>query len=755
VLQTVASNCGWNTNSACDLPFNNSNVVNYLQTASNNSWSNITFALSAPSENDASYWKKFTSADTSLTVYFNYVPGVPTVSLGGAVTCPDPANPGQTVTYVGTQNPSITAQATSYNGQGSKVDLHFEAIGHPTSDPTLVRSATAHYIDGSPAAVATWYSPNLAKAPYSLHAYASTSAETNVTPLNSAWSNYIDFTVAPDAPTVPTIQSFTYPSLYWGAPTDHPGTFNLSGPSGIAGFAYSLDNNNMPAPQPNDCTYTGTSTNGSGEPSGFAPATTTGTGTLTMPVNVRSGFHTLYVWDFSRAHVPSAASATPYKFYVAPAAFTAPATTSSSTLYEAESMTPTSHQTGDYVYTETNNAASGSKDVQLAADNTFTNPSYTFSFTPSVSGTQPVGIELLTGTHNATATFKVNGNTAVDSQGHPIVADTCASSAGTMFQPLGGFNLDATKTNTITVTMGVPDSSTTTNAPYPCANGYAYPSSTVAGAPPSGHNDNGYSLGVDYIISAPLSVTYANLQSAFNNHGIGVDGATTNLASLDMTSNNLTSNNGLANNALSKSALSAAGFTQGGTMTINNPASGTGPVTFSIPAATNGSDNVVAAGQIITWNQSLNDTYASPGYVDLLVSSTCGQIPQSAAHAIHLSLTDSTGQNPQPDDNLNLQIPNWTDTPGNYNDGDNTYISPIVAPNSSTTTPYYLTGASSQRTNTAANLYLLQVPVPQGGYNYPLTLKTISLPNIELNNASTCPDAPNALHVFALATSPN
>lgn len=709
VLQTYSSNCGWNTNSACDLPFSNSNVVNYLQTASNNSWINTTFALSAPAENDASYWKKFTSADTSLTVYFNYVPGVPTVTLGGAVTCPDPANPGQTITYVGTQNPSITAKANSYNGTGSKVDLHFEAIGHPTSDPTLGRSATAHYIDGSPAAVATWYSPNLAKAPYSLHVYASTSAETNVTPLNSAWSNYIDFTVAPDAPTAPSIQSFAYPSLYWGAPTDHPGTFNLTGPSGIAGFAYSLDNNNMPALQPNDCTYTGTSTNSSGEPSGFAPATTNGTGTFSMPSNVSKGFHTLYVWDFSRAHVPSSLSATPYKFYVAPAAATPPATTSSSTLYEAESLPVSASGSGATATTDTSAAAaaaSGGGLEQLAASGP--GASFNFTLTPSVTGYNALGVQLATGPNGASYTFKVNTVQATDINSQSqlpetLTVDTCdTSGTGEKFFPLGGYQLNAS--NTITVTVATSDP--------------ACPSA--------------YSTEVDDFISAPLGGVIAGALTncgstnqpacAFNNNGVGTPGR-------------VDANFDLNGDGLDSTAMSTAGLSPGATVTLAG-------ATFTMPQPTPGQpDNVIAAGQTIVLPTSVN-TNPAPNYVDLLVASTCGTVTTDASRAVTLNFTGTTTYS----DQVVPRVTQWTTTaPADP------AITPTTRVVQGVTMPTTVNGASATSTQQPVTLYVLKVYIPDPAWGE--TLNSVTLPNIGTDFTNGCSPTNNALHVFAITTS--
>lgn len=737
-LQTARSNCGWTPNSSCGLPFSNSNITNYLQSAANGRWSNTTFGLAAPAENDASYWKKFNASNngnTSLQVVYNFPPNTPDfMYVSNFVACPNHPN------YVNTRTPAIGEQAKSNNGVNTSVRLNFQAVGHPISDPTLTQSGASPLTDGNPEVRAYWSpTPTLKDGtPYSIRAYASTAAgDPGVTQLNSGWTGYTDITVDATAPPRPSVTSFAYPQGFWGATNGNRGTFTFTSP-GAAGFEYSLDNAGSAATlTPGQCNY-----NQPNQPTNNAGLALANNGTYTyQPPSLNAGYHTLDVKAFDDAH--NLSSDTVYGFYVTQG-FTG---ASSTTLFEAESLQVKSStaQTG-YTYTDNSSASattsSGGAVSELVSDGNTTPATFSYTLNPSASGYYALGVELLTGNHNAQATFQVNGNDVYDPT-HPgqlLTVDTCTSTAGSMFVPLGGFRLDVSTdptkqnqpvTNTLTVRMVGADNGLDPNHPTNCAsNSYDYynpaPSTIPSGYPPSttpAFNDKGYSVGVDYMIMAPLqAVTPLTLQGAFNSHGIGIAGTNTG-ANLDGTS---------TQNAID----SNTGVSSGATVSV-------GGVTFQIPAAVNGNDNVIAAGQTITLNAPPPGPQSGnlvSGYVDFLVASTCGSLQPSAAREFTIDFGDTAAT--------------WTDRPA-----------PAVADwlssvdqNAAGNVPMgdYIQGPNGT-TMSASDAYLYLVKVPISGQDGGKSIASVTLPRAgsDLTENNPCGITNNALHVFAIATSTN
>lgn len=721
-LEQQSSSCGFNGANTCYVSFHGSNVINYLQDDANSGWTGTTFALSAPAEGVRDYWKRFDSASNGevLTVKYDFPPWGPSnISINNYVDC----RPGQPL-YIYSSTPTLSAKA--YSQDGMDIGMYFEVRNYPSG--TLVTD-NAH----SPAAGATGsqlgWTTSLPDGKYEFRVRAQDISTTQgTTGEYTPWSNYVDFIVRTTGPATPTVSSYSYPQNYWGSSPGVPGTFSFKDSSTLdtAGFSFSIDNAGQEPAVSGCAPYGVTYSTGNG---GVVSASG-GVGTWTPPVgSLTPGYHVLYVKAFDNAHNPSAESIK-YPFYV-------PRTLSNTTLnnlVEAETLPAVAASTNPVSSTvspsndPSYSAGSATKIVTSQSGNSYNftlNPSSTTSNVP-VSGYYALGVQLLKGAQNATLTFAVDGHPATQnvvnpvdgtSTSQPIQQDTCSSTPDTVFVPLGGFQLDATTTHKLTVTM----------------------TGSTCGT-------SGYTAGIDDIVLAPINgATYPSLSMAFNNLGIGTDGTpTTPQASFDGTS---------ADNALSRPALQVAdpNFKADGTGTLSPDAY----TTFTLPAPTSNGDNTIAMGQTITMTDPKTGNASpapppvpnssTPGYVDFLVGSTCG--PVIASSNLNFTLNYADGGKP---DHYAPAVPQWTDPIPNNLDTSDAIVKTAI------TAGHYLTGPSAQ-TATApppaqgVTLYVVKIPWDPNHYNS--NLVSVTLPSVGTDFTNTCTTTNNALHVFAITTS--
>lgn len=758
-LQQVSQSCGYNGGAGCNLHFNNSNVISYMQDDANSGWTHTTFALTSPDTTNANYWKKFGSATGTadnevLTVKYDFPPTGPYVlSIDSHVDCRPQGQP----LYIYSPTPTVSAKAYSQDGMNVGMYFHVEPTTGPKST-TLLSGGTVQgnstpapsAIGGASGSQIGWTTPTLQDGNYAFQAQAQDMSTTSgTTGEKTAWDAYTAFTVRSTGPDqAPTVASYSYPSSAWGVTsTDAARAFTFTDTStdtaGIAGFTYSIDNKGGEAAISGCAPYDVTYNNGSN--TGIITATN-GVATWQPPSGtLTSGCHTLYVKAFNNAHLTSAES-TPYPFCVAPTYST------TSNLVEAEgsgisSITPASPtQPGGY-YTSSNSADSAGADTELA---TSAPGSFTFTLNP-ISSSAPIsydalGVQLLTGTHNATVTFQVDGKNVYDTNGNLITADTCAAPVNgvqpTMFVPLGGFQLDGSKTHTITIQMTSVDGSAMTPN---CSLGYTYSGNYGPQQTALNFNDNGYTVGVDDFIVAPIrDATYNNFQSAVNNIGIAYDGKQG--ASFEP---------GVGgDNSLSWTALTNAGIIPGNLYKYNSGQ--LSEVDFPIPSIATNGDNVIAAGQTIDLTDNNNPLPApagssstNPGYLDLLVAATCGDVPASHSQGLSIDYITSKGDvQLAGTDNLLPWIPNWLNSSGPTS-------APIGIAGNVVKLDHYDDSSGSPVTqagiNVPAYLYVWKVPIPQGyAGDY---IRYVVLPNLGSDLSNTCDATGNALHVLSITDS--
>lgn len=715
-LEQLSSSCGAGGNNPCNLLFTNANVASYLQSVADSDAKTVSFALSAPAENNANYWKKFDN-NPSMTVKYDFPPSTPTgLDVSSKVACPNKP------IYTRDNTPTLYAQANDNNPSPLNVGLDYEVWNNPQGSAVIRKNPSPV---STPQNTRTGWTTNssntnstaaIPNGPYALRVRAE-SMSTDTAHQLSGYTGWYLFTVDATAPSTASlgIQSFEYPRDYWGSAPSTPGHFNFSGPSDVAAFTYSFDTPGAePLPPDTQCTYTTTTANG-----GMVPATggTTATASIVPPNGLSSGYHKLYLRAFDAAH--NLSGETSYAFYVGPTFSGAGAN-----FAEAENLTPITQpaaQANDFTYTEGPSGIwSGGYQSHLVASSS---ASFSYPLSPSTSGYYAVGVRLTTATHYATLGFQIDGADVLDRNGQPITQDTCSPTTGSVYVPLGGVRLDVGTPHTLTVKL------LSTTCPDYVYNG----TFGTEGLALSNYHDNGFSAGIDTVTLAPYSgVTFPSLQAAFNNTGIATDGQTA--AAFDLTSSGA---------ALSRTALNTAGIVAGSAYTIGN-------VTFNMPTATANGDNVVATGQTIALtdangNGPIPGNFANPGYVDLLVASTCGSVVPTVSK--RLTMEFGTGSGSVLIDSTVSAVPDWLaaansaalDPPGTTPAGTTNLV----------TTGHIDIGTATQ--TTPATLYLMQVPIPQdyGGDQ----IKSVTLPRVGTDFTSSCDSTNNALHVLALTTS--
>jgi hypothetical protein len=708
-LLTVSSAQGAGSDPGGNVVFNNAAIQTYMQADANAAIINARFSLSAPAANNDLYWKKFDNNPT-LDVKYDFAPSTPEFrTISSAVTCTNPPT-----VYTSDNTPTVSARAHDNNPDPLPVGLWFEIANAGSS--TVIRSNSSAIQGAGDTQLGWTTTPALPDGNYQFHTWAASNSPDTAN-AKSSTTTWWPFTVDSTPPAAPTLSSFQYPNGYWGPSAASPGTFTVTDTStDTVGFSYDFDTSGgEDAPDP-ACQFNVDGTKGQVQASA-------GQATITVPSTLGSGYHRVYVRAFDHAH--NSSTETSYDIYVAPT-FGA----SGTNLVEAESSVAPDPDgpTDAYVYSDSSSAWSNSAESHIIANSgSPTNPpTVTYAINPTTDAYYGLGLRLNTCNHCGILHFLVDGEvvpTAIGS-GVPLEADTYSATPGSTYVPLGGLSLNAGVHHIAVQVVGKNPSSTN----------YSY-TGTFGATTLSGYDDNGYSAGVDSITVAPLSdVNYPNLQSAFNNRGIGVDGSTA--TSFDLLDS-------LNKTSLSASALSAAGLTQGAPLSVPDSDGSGNTTTFDIPTAygTDAYDNVIAAGQTISMadgsgNYSAPGTPENPGYVNVLVAATCGTIPVDPSSSFTLNFTNTpTGD--VPIGSLMEYVPDWTT--GGTSGGEGVL-----------TTSQYLVNTTASTTQTPS-LFVLKLPIPSdyGGDQ----LKSVTLPEVGTTFTHDC--ATHALHVFAMSTSVN
>ncbi len=598
-LQQISSAAGYGGANEAWLSFSGSAVQNYVQDQATADANFMYFSLSAPSEGNKYYWKKFNSNPT-LSVVFAYPPSITSYAASGVVACSG---------YPVYAHGSITfnvAASDPYTGYSTSQDYAYQAYhtdatnNGPWDSTTLARSSG--WVSSNPytLSTSTWPTGTYAwrvgvRDPVGVN-------DANGDPYPGA-TRYTDpatrpFTVDNSIPTTPTISSNDYPENYWGRTTTNPGSFTVSVPSDAVAVAYSF--NGTPSLKDSDCAYTGA---GFATPSG-------GRVTLT-PTGLNPGVpNKLTLFSFDRAHNKS--STITYTFYPSPDYGT---TTPFRT--EAESSAVTKTPTGGIQVTGDVAPASAGPGVVSTLTSTDSAASVDYSLSVNTSGYYAVGVKLGAAcSTNTPAQF-----TIPDAQVSAAVT-ACSSATDPAYVQLGGYQLSAGMHKLRVV---LPNATSSTPSTF----------------------------GIDYVTVAQIQgSTYgsaagtmaANLSAAFNNHGIASEGGAG--ASLEPGTTL----------GLSRQQLAARGIVPGTNFTTSflDTTGFTASTTFAIPSVPAGSsDNVISAGQHIVMPSGL-----VTDHVDFLVAATCAPAnptPRALFDLIHQVGSSTVTTNP----GLPAPIPVW------------------------------------------------------------------------------------------------
>jgi hypothetical protein len=723
-LQQVSSAAGAGGNNEAWISFSNSNVDAYVSDQIKAEAGAVRFSLSAPSANDKYLWKKFgntSGTNPTIEVTYDFPPTVPSsLTLEDAVDCNSEITR-TTDPYLGLMDKSTDQNPTPIN-----VQHHFEVwqntdgVSGISSSDTRVRYNTAQSSETNVTSGAwakfhsNWSNSNsTAVVPDGLYYYRDYASNdpTYGAGQNSAWSGWKAFYVDRTAPVTPTLSSFDYPSDQWGASLASPGTFTAASSStDVAGFSYSFDSATPPA-------VTGCDYSVDNGKTGYVPASSS-KGTITAPATLEQGvLHTLTVKAFDKAHLMSGPSTT-YRFYVP---LTVAGVNSSNTTfttfpkfrYEPESSAVSSTLATDpsVLSTVSDASDSGGQEVVITPATT---PSagnetvVTYNLPVPVPGYYAVSVDLNQRPDGGQVAFKTFDQTVTDATSTPITTDTYAPARADDFVSLGGVSV---KNDVLPLSIVV----TGKNA-----------------------SSTGYAVSIDKIHLVPLRGAAAtSLSAAFDNSGIGIDGSATHAQ--------LTADQ---ERSLSNASMTLAGLKPGTSTAVGGTAT-VGGVTFTMPmtrTGTNGKvlDNVVSAGQEILLPDNTPVPYhldaqgnKVPGYVNLLVASTCRTIAPSATdktHALTVRYTDGTVEGEATADDNMVRVPEWLAT-------SETGVIPGI------TLDRYLQGSTAV-TSPTPTLYVARFPVQADYVASGYTIKSITLPRIGTDLRGDCSTA--ALHVFAL-----
>ncbi len=707
-LQQISSAAGHAPNSAKTLTFDNASIADYVETEAAAENAKISFALSAPYENNKYFWKKFGS-DTRLSVVYAYRPRITDFVSTNTVACPH-----EYVQSTGNLDVRITADPLEGN---PPMDFAAQVFSNdvdnngPWDLTTLVRSSgwqsngsndvwTTSFA-GLPQGRYAWRANALAgvgarRADGTEYPGLSTSTDPALRQV------YVDRT----KPAAPYLASDDYPRDYWGRHVSSPGNILAVIPADAAGIGYAFDGRTPPSVQRTDCTYTGT---------GFKPRSAA-IGNI-IPIPAPAGMtpgvpHSVTVYTFDKAHNPS--DPVTYSFYVSPKLDGS--TPTNRVEVESEAVVKTDDPTGA---------------VSIQGEIT---PPVAPATTPAPGPGQY--LTLSTTDPNAYVDVKVPV-TAPGYYAFGAKVAPCATCGEVRFSLVKGQVEAEAGVNTTDPATGEPDPRTA-GLGYVQMGGYpaligASATPTVRIRFPQASAADPSSIKIDFFTVAQIQgglygdgskPIQDNLALAFNNDGIASEGGTR--ASLEPGTTK----------ALSAQKLAALGIVPGGTFTTTFQSTTGEPVTasFPIPRATQEGDNVIAAGQHIAMPSG---TIAD--HVDLLLAATC--VPARSRPAVAFDLvhpgTDGVGTV-----TTNREL---TDTVPHWLTSTSTSLTPLEMPG-------YVSGSPATAAPGAARLYVMELDVEPARRDRPLL--EVGLPNTNTDFRQPCGGVPR-IHVLAMTTRKN
>lgn len=683
------------------LDFNDSSVASHIQNTVRAGNPRATFGLVSAAESNALFWKRFAATGGWAPVMdfvYGYAPS------GAAASGPANPMPCASTSIVTSSAVTLKGIVSGNNPSGGAltgaIDVKQNGITVATVDKTVYShqefSHTFNLVDGV----------------YSYTVRAATPGMGSTWSTNSApWT----FTVKTTQPTTtPTINSFEYPKplsstsgWFWGAPKNRPGMFSIGtgGASGIAGYAYSWNNPNVPIVSEANCANYHQNSSGG----------IIGASTMTLlqpPTTLGPGPHTLYVRSFNDIRRMSPTTAQ-YSFLISP-----DFGISNAWKFEAEARLPETELAGVHTPgfgatigvwdTQNPTFASGSKTRSLNANggHPTNGPEFYFAFYAPATADYAIGASLLKSTNLGEVSFQIKPDNKparpiMDGDtGYPVTVDTYRAGGLTNeFHPLGGMRLEQGWHRLIVRIVGKNAAS------------------------------SGYSAAVDYFYMIPISrVTSSSFTAAFNNDGISALSPAGNI--------------GPSN---SNSSLPVSQF--------NGPHNYAG-VTFPMPSNYAGKDNIIAMGQTVPLPAGANNMGKN---LRVLVGATCGDVIGSSQIQMTVNYQDPAGgQNPIQDVELPTipdfinPVPNLTQAPYRKPSGlhgvdgnGNAVPLDITLEVGKTMNTRYVNGQTS--TTPAVNIYVLTVPLEH--HTKPIT--SITLPNtgVDLVNQNGCTRP--ALHVFS------
>jgi len=254
------------------LKFDTPALDTYLQTSADTDKTVTTFALRAPNETNASYWKKFAPSELRLEVKYNFPPNRATgLAVQNAMTCGG-------VTYSRGTTPRLIATATDNNV--SPHDLRFAfSVATAAAPATVVTSGEAWFVPSG--GIGGWDVP-------ANKLSAGTSYVFKVKVYNLPGDSTSLASADPDPTfsfTVPSVQPASAPAVTWVAASK---TFQFTNPAaeGVTGYTYAWSD--VPRSATQVCptaasTWVG-GTTGSG---GGVAIVASGVGSAQVPTNLK------------------------------------------------------------------------------------------------------------------------------------------------------------------------------------------------------------------------------------------------------------------------------------------------------------------------------------------------------------------------------------------------------------------------------------------------------------------------------------
>jgi len=222
--------------SSCPAGTITNDFTSWATAAAGNAAATNTIEITAGSETDNTYWKKF-SNNPSVSVTYNSYPGAPT-GLAISPCAAGCANP----VLSNTATPTLTGVTTDPDGGTLRYDFEVWAGNSPTPT-TLVASGSSPSIASTVSAAWAVPAGNLVNGStyeYRVRAFDGT----DYGPWSTDWATWVVDTTAPNAPAV---SSTTWTAGTWSAPTS--GTFTWSDTStDVVSYAWKLDTGNWSTP---------------------------------------------------------------------------------------------------------------------------------------------------------------------------------------------------------------------------------------------------------------------------------------------------------------------------------------------------------------------------------------------------------------------------------------------------------------------------------------------------------------------------